>query len=359
MLLEASLDACDACCIMEDEKKHQKSVLDETTAFIRAHDLELTDADIAKCIEEAENGDDEQRTDVTSINKKELLSVNSCGSGAIMNALVTVGLHEATDESSRWIAISATDRILKKRAKLLKKGLPLDGDGDGPIIMGPWTNAAIGKEVFVWYSKCTRPGHGSEYPVVRSRGLIPASAADVVELIRDSDRVTDYNKMALGREDQAMLTLQVEGGGGSDLHCSETKCPELGVPGEAKIMSSKSQPPLVRKPLEFKTLFYARRVNDGEEGVETDGVAYITVGRSVWESPDGTAEGSDGSTIRCELMLSVNLVREIKTENGEMWCELTSITHGVSPGVPIFVGKQLGLVAAENYIKDIRTLFEK
>jgi hypothetical protein len=36
---------------------------------------------------------------------------------------------------------------------------------------------------------------------------------------------------------------------------------------------------------------------------------------------------------------------------------LTLITHAVSP-VPIFVAKQVGLVAAENYIKDIRALFE-
>jgi hypothetical protein len=131
------------------------------------------------------------------------------------------------------------------------------------------------------------------------------------------------------------------------------------VPGEAKIMSSKSKPPLTLKPLEFKTLFYARQLNS-DDGVEMDGVAYITVGRSVWETPEGTAEGSDGSTTRCEIMLSVNLVREITpSEGGESWCELTSITHAISPGVPVFIGKKLGLVAAENYIKDIRSLFVK
>jgi hypothetical protein len=53
----------------------------------------------------------------------------------------------------------------------------------------------------------------------------------------------------------------------------------------------------------------------------------------------------------------VNLVRDVRTEDGSEWCELTLITHAVSP-VPIFVAKQVGLVAAENYIKDIRALFE-
>lgn len=356
MLLEASLDACNSCCTMEDEKKHRTvhPILNRTASFIRAHDLDLTEEDLAKCAEEEISGGDEQRTDVAPLRKKELLSLGKSGTGAIMNALVTIGLHEATDDSSRWVAVSGTEKILKKRAKQLKKGKPLD---DGP--MGPWTNAAAGKEVFVWSSKCPRPGHGSEYPVVRSRGLIPASAADVMELIRDSGRVMEYNKMSIGREDQAVLTSRGEDGvGGTDVHCSATKCPELGVPGEAKIMSSKSQPPLTRKPLEFKTLFYARRLTE-DDGVETDGAAYVTVGRSVWESPEGTAEGSDGSTIRCEIMLSVNLVREFTTKDGEVWCELTQITHAVSPGVPVFIGKQLGLAAAETYIKDIRALFEK
>eukprot|EP00584_Thalassiosira_punctigera_P022112 CAMPEP_0172553396 /NCGR_PEP_ID=MMETSP1067-20121228/50625_1 /TAXON_ID=265564 ORGANISM="Thalassiosira punctigera, Strain Tpunct2005C2" /NCGR_SAMPLE_ID=MMETSP1067 /ASSEMBLY_ACC=CAM_ASM_000444 /LENGTH=339 /DNA_ID=CAMNT_0013341573 /DNA_START=327 /DNA_END=1346 /DNA_ORIENTATION=+ len=339
---------------MTDEKKQPKvhPVLDRTTSFIRAHDLDLTEEDLA----EAANDGDEQRTDIVSGgNKKELLSLGGkSGSGAIMSALVTIGLHETTDESDRWSAVSATDKILKKRAKQLKKKKGKATADDGSI-MGPWTNAAAGNDVFVWSSKCTRPGHGSEYPVVKSRGLIPASARDVVELIRDSGRVTEYNKMSVGREDQVVLTREDSG---ASVHCSVTKCPELGVPGEAKIMSSKSKPPLVRKPLEFKTLFYARQLTE-EDGVEMVGVAYVTVGRSVWESSEGTAEGSDGSTTRCEIMLSVNLVREIKADNEEAWCELTSITHAVSPGVPVFIGKQLGLAAAESYIKDIRALFEK
>jgi len=341
MLLEASLDACDSCCTMEDEKRYSRAVLHRTASFIRAHDFGA-----AATIND--NGDEQRTDNVVCRSDKELVSLGENSSGAVMNALVTIGLQEATDESSRWSGTSSTDKLLKKRAKQLKKGEKINE------IMGSWKNAASGKDVFVWSSKCPRPGHGSDYPVVRSRGLIPASARDVVDLIQDSDRVMEYNKMSIGRKDQTSLTTT----GQSSVHCSETKCPKLGVVGEAKIMSSKSQPPLTRKPLEFKTLFYARQLH-GEDDVETDGLAYITVGRSVWETDEGTTDGSDNSTTRCEIMLSVNLVREIRTENGEVWCELTSITHAVSPGVPVFVGKQLGLVAAENYIKDIRALFEK
>jgi hypothetical protein len=110
--------------------------------------------------------------------------------------------------------------------------------------------------------------------------------------------------------------------------------------------------------LEFKTLFYARRL-DKSDDVEFDSLAYITVGRSVWETPEGTTGGPNSSTTRCEILLSVNLVREVTTASGKQCCELTNITHAVSPGVPMFLGKQMGLMAAENYIKDIRALFEK
>lgn len=301
-------------------------------SFIRAHDLDLTDENL----------------DVRK-SKKSLVPINGNGSGgAIMNALVIIGLEEAVDESSRWSATSSTEKNVSKRAKKIKKGVPIN---EGP--MGSWKNAASGNDVFVWSSKCTRKGHGSDYPVVRSRGLIRASAREVVDLLKDSDRVKSYNKMSLGREDQHVITQDMS----NSVHSLE-KCPQLGIQGEAKIMSSKCQPPFTFKPLEFKTLFYARQL-DTDDKVEFDGVAYITVGRSVWETSEGTTDGSDNSTTRCEILLSVNLVREVRTANGEKMCELTSITHAVSTGVPIFLAKQLGLVAAENHIKDIRGTFEK
>ena len=373
MLLEASLDACNNCCKMPDDKKLKSKshpTLDRTKSFIRAHDLNLTDDDLVKCCEELTIEDDEQRTDDitckssnssnTTITNKEILSLSGGGSGcgAIMSALVVIGIKEATDESARWSGTSSTEKILKKRAKAYKNSASTsssNNNNDTREIMGSWPNAASSTDVFVWSSKCTRTGHGSDYPVVKSRGLIPASAKDVVDLIKDSNRVTEYNKMSIGREDQHVLTQDLN----SSIHSME-KCPKMGVPGEAKIMSSKSHPPLVRKPLEFKTLFYARQLTS-EDGVEMDdnGVAYITVGRSVWETPEGTADGADTSSTRCEILLSVNLVREVTTGNGEKWCELTLISHGVSPGIPMFVGKQLALTTAENYIKDIRALFEK
>jgi len=368
-MLDASINACGGCCRGVEFKKkatHEHKPCIPAT-FIRVHDLDLTDEDRSRC-----SPGDESRSDVgtgrvgffsssSSSSSRvvgrgvDILSIEGDGSGAIMSALAVVGIREATDESSRWSPTGATDRILRKRPKGVGTNKVTTACG-GP--MGPWANAASGRDVLVWSSKCARGGHGSDNPIVKSRGLIPASAKAVVDLVRDSDRVREYNKLAIGREDQMALTTTADGGE-SSVHCAVTRCPRLGIAGEAKVMSSRSQPPLTLKPLEFKTLYYVRRLVGRDDGVDVDGdaAAYVTVGRSTWETPDGTAGGFDDSVTRCEILLVVNLLRDVRTEDGSEWCELTLITHAVSP-VPIFVAKQVGLVAAENYIKDIRALFE-
>mmetsp|Transcript_10814 Transcript_10814/g.18428 ORF Transcript_10814/g.18428 Transcript_10814/m.18428 type:complete len:335 (-) Transcript_10814:131-1135(-) len=292
-------------------------VVKRTDSFIRAHDLNLSEEDIQRVI-------DDERTDRETSERDGSRLVPIDGNGDIViNALVEVGLAEAGDESSRWIATSGTAYVLKKRPKQQR--------------MGPWKNAASGKDVLVWSTKCIR-NLGAEYPVVKARGLINASARDVVDLLRDSSKVTIYNKSSLGRKDKVVLTSSVD--------------------SEAKIMSSLTKPPIVRKPLECVTLFYARQLTV-QDNIELDGVGYITVGRSVWENEDGRT-GANSSTARCEILLSVNLVREITTTSGQKVCELTIVTHAVSPAcIPLFIGKKAALTAADGYIKDIRAVFEK
>ena len=364
IVLEDTIDACSNCCKLDVEVVKTKTALNRTASFIRAHDLDITDEDLSKCTEKLTLDDsNSQQNDgilrkststsssstTATNNHRDIVSLNGSGAGSIMSSLVIIGLQEATDESNRWNATSATDKILKKRAKKKSGGSTISD-----IISPLWQNPACGKDVFVWSSKCTRKGHGSDYPVVKSRGLIPATAKDVVDLIIDSSRVMEYNKTSIGREDEHILTQDLK----SSIHSLDYKCSKINVPGEAKIMCSKSQVPMTRKTLEFKTLFYARKLSS-DDGIDIDGVAYITVGRSVWESPDGTSDGADTSSTRCEILLSVNLIREVKSLNGEKWCELTCINHGISPGIPMFIGKQVALTAAENYIKDIRVVFEK
>ena len=297
------------------EPKGNRVTFCKPDSFIRTHDLGLLD-----------------RTDSGL-----LLSLHDNELGPVMDALFDRGLQSAMDESDEWVPVRDTEKILAKRSTS-------SGEVDGP--MGAWANAASGNEVLVWSAPCSHEGHGSEYPLVKARGLIPTTASRVVELLLDSSRVKQYNKMSLGRTDEHYFSKGVD---------KPVRCLNTGIQGEAKIVRSKSQPPIIRKPVELRILLHARRLHaDGEPP------KYITIGRSVWETAEGKSEASDASATRCEMLLSANLIRDLECDNEGSWCELTTITHAASPGgIPMSIGKRVGLVAAANYIRDIRNVFEK
>eukprot|EP00584_Thalassiosira_punctigera_P003621 CAMPEP_0172534380 /NCGR_PEP_ID=MMETSP1067-20121228/6760_1 /TAXON_ID=265564 ORGANISM="Thalassiosira punctigera, Strain Tpunct2005C2" /NCGR_SAMPLE_ID=MMETSP1067 /ASSEMBLY_ACC=CAM_ASM_000444 /LENGTH=787 /DNA_ID=CAMNT_0013319161 /DNA_START=975 /DNA_END=3338 /DNA_ORIENTATION=+ len=294
------------------EQKSPTVGLCREQSFIRAHDLALTDG---RC---------------------SLLPLHETGVSDVVNALFQKGFESAMDESDRWSPESGTGKILSKHAKKVA-----NGDILGPI--GQWPNAAYGDEVLVWTSKSPHDGHGSEYPVVKARGIIPTSACKLVDLLLDSGKVKQYNSMSLGRTDEHCFAEGVN---------RQSECSVTGIQGEAKIVRSKNQPPVLRKPVELRLLLHARRLPSESDEEAT----YLTIGRSVWETEHGTTEAQDTSATRCEMLLSVNLIRDIQMSD---CCELTTITHGVSPGIPISIGKRIGLVAAAKYIRDVRAVFEK
>lgn len=305
------------------ENKNRRVTFSRQQSFIRTHDL-------------AVNG----------CNQSPLLPLHGQGIADVIDALFEKGLEFAMDESDRWIPVRDTEKILTKRAKQMQSGT---FDSQQP--MGNWKNAAAGMDVLVWYCACPHDGHGSEYPMVKARGLIPCSALDIARLLLDSDRVKQYNKMSLGRTDEQSFATGVE---------RAEKCPATGITGEAKIVRSKSQPPLVRKPIELRILLHARRLTSEEEELKS-GARYVTIARSVWETPEGTTDAEDLESTRCEMLLGVNLIRELnapQSDNGQKLCELTTITHAVSPGIPLMIGKRVGLAAAGKYIADIRNVFE-
>ena len=306
----------------DGEHRGRRVTFSRQQSFIRTHDLIVNGCDTSP-----------------------LLPLHGNKLSDVINALFDRGLEFAMDESDRWVPIRDTGKILAKRATQMKNGT---FDSQGP--MGPWRNAASGQDVFVWHSQCPHDGHGSEYPMVKARGLIPTSALSIAQLLLDSDRVKQYNKMSLGRTDEHCFAMGVE-----------KVCPRTGIQGEAKIVRSKSQPPIVRKPIELRILLHARRLSTDEEEMG-GGARYLTIARSVWETAEGTTDAEDSSSTRCEMLLGVNLVREVdvpQANNGEKWCELTTITHAVSPGIPLAIGKRIGLAAAGKYISDIRNVFEK
>lgn len=280
--------------------------------------------------------------DLASFNETSLVPMSEEGEGvsAVVDALFDIGLESAMDNSERWVPERATAKFLTQRANQLEN----DGQSIGP--MGPWPNAAYGDQVLIWTASCGHDGYGSEYPMVRARGLLPTSARDMIDLLMDSERVKEYNKMSLGRENEHFFSKGVH---------NPSKCPKTNLHGESKIVRSRSQPPVVRKPVELRLFLHGRRLDPENDD---EGARYLTIARSIWENEDGTVDNEAADATRCEMLLSVNLIRDISYRD-EKWCEITSLTHGVSPGIPLFIARKAALVAAEKYIKDIRSVFEK
>jgi hypothetical protein len=306
--------------------------IQKVASFIRVHDLDMgdnsnssvSDISLGSCVEDLFYIDNDVST--------------------VLSALAQFGHALATDESERFIPALHT-------LKLLSQSTSLEPDQSWPI--QPW-HAAFGKHILVWTGTVGHNGHGCELPMIKARGIIPTAPRNVVELLMDSSRVGEYNKMSQGRRD--VLYLQR----GIDTTADES---EYGIPGEAKIVKSLNKPPLIRRKIEVLTLIYARKLK------EADG--YLLVSRSVWENgrANGRPESSpmEKDTVRSEILLGVNIFRPVAGPEGGMqqqqqqqYCEMTTITHTHTSGViPDALLRKMGPSQAAKFMEEIQFIFSQ
>lgn len=205
----------------------------------------------------------------------------------------------------------------------------------------PW-QAPQGRDILVWIGSVDHNGHGCDLPVFKARAIIPASPRQVLDLVMDSSRATEYNKMSQGRTD--VIVLQ------SDVHTLQNES-DYGIAGEAKIIRSLNKPPLIRRSIEMLSLIYAKPLEDAD--------GYLAVNRSVWE--DSSAEPrSTKDTIRSEILLGVNIFRAVPGPTPqEMHCELTTITHAHTSVVPDGIARKMGPTQAVAFLREVQDLFSK
>lgn len=281
------------------------------SSFLRVHDLDM---------------DESHRIKLKNISRPDLFPIHSDDSYHALNALMKLAMKCATDESSRWTPDRTTEKIISKR----------------PASEHKWHYATM-SDIFVWYGKL-ETGYKSEIPVIKARAIVKTSPRNLLELLIDSSKVTQYNKMSLGREDKEFIKEGIETNDGR-------------IDGEAKIVRSVTNIPMIRKKLELLSLMHARTLDDKKDGMK----GYIIVNRSVWEdekrvpSDDGDGEeGNDSNYIRSEVLLGVNLIRELDQDG---MCEITTINHFYTPGTPTFGARQFGMKAAANFLRDIQNQF--
>jgi hypothetical protein len=258
--------------------------------------------------------------------------------GSVLDTLIRFGYNVLTDESPRFRPLQNTERILAK-------GAGLEPPASWPI--HPW-NSVGGDDILVWTGAANHHGPGKDLPVIKARGIVPATPEAVMDLLLDSSRVGEYNKMSQGRSD--LLYLQQ----GLNTTAAES---DYGIAGEAKIIQALNRPPVIRRNIEMMTLIYARAIAKDSSSSGSNS-SYISVSRSVWEDETGVAKTAK-DTVRSEMLLGVTLAREVKTSDGQCHCELTTITHVQTSAVPEMLAKRMAPSHAVGYIKEIQQIFLK
>jgi len=220
-----------------------------------------------------------------------------------------------------WCPDTKTDRILRDGCPVWMKSTFKPGKVDLTDVKG------TENEVLVW-TGCFKHGlYGSDLPAIRTAGIVAMPPKALFDLLVDSDRVQEYNKISLGRKDLQVFQddMFTEGPFGKSI---------------TKIMRGESKPPMVRKTLVFLTLLHAKELIDGS--------GYSIVTRAVHHPNDAHAAGN---SIQSEILIGVNLIRKI--QGSENRCLMINVGHIRSP-VPMMIAKRIGVSAAVGFINDIR-----
>jgi hypothetical protein len=290
-----------------------------SSSFIRVHDLDMDTETSLSTGSSTNNVDDAKIFFLDN-------DVNT-----VLKALAKSGYDLATDESSRFAPALNTEKLLSQYA-------------DPQIHLSSWPidswHAPQGRDILVWAGSVDHNGFGCELPVIKARAIIPATPLQVLELIMDSSRAMEYNKMSQGRTDLLMLQEGIE---------TPAKDSAYGVAGEIKVIKSLNKPPLLRRTIEMISLIYARPLENAE--------GYLAVNRSLWEDSSATLKQTK-DTVRSEMILGVNVFRPVPGINdNQTHCELTTITHAHAPIVPDAIARKMGPTHAVTFLRQVQEIF--
>ena len=322
-------------------------VIEERTAsFVRINDLE-----ISKDIKSFKLPPNIPSTTADSnLTTSDYYHLDSQETPIIFEAILKLGMQCAVDGKNEglmpWKPMDETKKILTKREK---NNLKVDADIAGWVV-------PHGNEVLVWSSKFTHGKYGCELPVVKARGIVQTSPLKLVELLLDSSRVKEYNKMSLGRTDDFVFQE-----GLNTVTTQKFGNESVSIRGEVKIIRSLSKAPLVKKPIELLSLIHARELLQDQDDIDDSLRGYLIITRAILEDTSVQDNSKNKEeTSRSEMLLGVNLVRYIDDDDEENCsrAEFTTITQMYSPLVPMMVAKRIGLSSAANFIRDIQKIFD-
>lgn len=245
-----------------------------------------------------------------------------------MKRLANFGLTTTLNEVM-WQPDSKSDKIFKKASgnnEWMKQTF-LEGLKEAS------TCPESSSDVLIWTGSFKHGFYGSEVPAVRSAGVVDTSAKKLVELLVDSTRVREYNKISLGRQDLVTFggNMEMNGPFGKSI---------------TKVMRSVSKPPIVSN-LALTSILHAKKLPDGS--------GYLIVSRAVHRPEE---ESSLAASVKTEIVMGVNLIVDFDSsgEGGVERCLMVNVNHMYSPMIPVYIAKKLGLSTARKFIDDIRAI---
>ncbi|KAL9190318.1 hypothetical protein ACHAXT_007529 [Thalassiosira profunda] len=244
---------------------------------------------------------------------------------AAMSSLVKTACDASMDQGM-WTANGAT-------AKLLKSGVWDDTvfvsyDEQRPVPV-PHAKGSKGEtDVLVWSGSWAHKFFGHDLPAIRCEAIVNMSPRALADLLIDSTRVKEYNKMSIGRDDIMVL------------HEDEKSVTKISV--------ARTKPPMLGKTLVLKNLLHMEELPGGGEQA-----GYTIISRAVAHADDAEAE-ADPKVVHSEMLMGLNVIRAVEGEPDR--CVLINLNHLRSPMIPMMFAKKLGLSSAVNFINDIRAL---
>ena len=121
---------------------------------------------------------------------------------AAIESLVNAGL-SASMNKNMWTPNGSTPKLLKTGDWDKTIFLPYEWERPVPV---PHTKGSKGeKDVLVWSGTWSHKYYGHDLPAIRCEAIVNMSPKDLADLLVDSTRVKEYNKMSAGRDDILVL----------------------------------------------------------------------------------------------------------------------------------------------------------
>jgi len=324
-----------------DENDHHRQIVFKRaySSFLRVADLEM-DETISMKSDSIDSAEQQQHPNFHHISAdpppgietdpKERWVVLDDGEGnhapiapMAVAALARIG-QEIGFNKEMWMPDGKTAKVLKNQPEWNN----VVWNKEGPVCLPEAGKGVFNeKETLVWSGSFKHSHYGSELPAVRSVGIIDMAPRDLFNLLVDSSRVKEYNKLCVGRTDLLVLQKEMDVGA---------------FGGITKIMKTQTKPPVIRRILQFTSLMHGRELGNSGD--------YELVTRAVTLPED---KEDLANALKSEILLAATIIKRI--EGNDNRCLFITVNHLRTPMIPMMIAKRIGLQAAAGFIGDLRS----